>query len=910
MLVALSSFSQSVYITINTGGLRQVCDAVFADDGGTSGIYRRNTDEIITLQSLYPSMLHLKFTFSDFDIDPSDTLYVYEGLDTLAPLTGKYNNSNTAAPFVIQSSLMNTSGAFTFRFKSDNNNTGRGWEAQSECSYICQRVNAAISSTECTPAPEPENNYFYYNLCLNDTLTIAALGSGNLVFPENDRLYHQDASSCMFIWHFSDGSSDTGRVVRHKFNVPFGYDVHLRVIDARGCESNNDIKGRVRVPGLFVNIPSDTILLCSGATLPVRLGTDTSAFIIVNPGNIGNYPQNVNDSLLFIPDGPNCPQQCLNTSIHVRVPVSYITSAAEISSVCIGMEHSYSGDLGFTLTCPNGTSVVLDPNSHAGGNYLGIPYGGASHSSYDNGCNPANNPAGTPGCYCWSEGYNTPVNRTLDYLTSNGPSPILQTDTINQSNYMYPNNPFSGFIGCPVNGDWKLQICDDFAIDNGYLFWWKINFSTNTEGDSLWSFSSSVDSVSMQGQGVHKIDSSGFEVSPFAYEGLLPYEVSITDNYGCVYEGQFHIQVVESPQVHLVADTTICHPATLSAPDNYDVYLWNTGSSSHNILVEASDTYIVTVTEFNPLITCSTIDSVRVHALPYPKLKGQVFFNSDTVKYGRANLINYNDMSEEYYSVINLKGEFIFDFVPSGIYILQVIPDAAHYPGYLPWYYNNAYTIWDADTLLLPCSANRSIRIHLNREVITQAGNGSISGHIYRVDPGSINPMPGVRVYNRDIDDLIVYDVSVSDTSGFYSFSSLPFGTYKVFPDIVSRRLSGAYIIEYNSRTHIFTDRDFYVYGDTVFSYNPLAIDDYNSETGNALILYPNPAENELTVYTGFRDKTGAALLIYSLDGRLLQTKTIAGLKDVLDISVLEKGMYLLRMKAKGFFRTGKFIKN
>lgn len=904
-----SLYGQTVLYKIDTGGVRQVCDAVFTDDGGTLGNYSGNRHQTITFQSVYPSMLHLKFTFNDFDIDPSDTLFVYEGLDTLAPLIGKYNNPNTTAPFIIQSSLMNTSGAFTFRFKSDSSGSGRGWEAQLQCRYICQRVVAALSPAECSPAPVTENNYKYLNLCLYDSMTIAAKGSGNSVFPENDILYHQDESSCMFIWYFSDGTTDTGRVVRHKYNVSYGYDVHMKVIDVRGCESNNPINTRVRVPGLDIHIPSDTIPLCSGGTIAARFGSDTSSFIIVNPGNIGNFPQNINDSLLFIPDGPNCPQPCLNTTLHVMAPILFITSAAEIVSVCIGAEHSFTGDLGFRLTCPNGASVVLDPITHSGGNYLGTPYGGASHELYDNGCNPANNPAGTPGCYCWSEGFNTPVTRTLDYLCSNGPSPITQTDTLSQNNYMHPNDPFSGFIGCPVNGDWKLEICDDWSIDNGYLFWWKINFSANPGTDSLWSFTSVADSAFLQGQGVLRTDSFDFDITPYSHQGVLPYLVSVKDNFGCVYDGQFHIQVVESPQVHLVSDTTSCYLITLSVPGIYDNYLWNTGDNTRDISVVTSGIYIVTVTNYSPLISCSSVDSVIVHMLPSPVLKGHVFNDNDTVRYGRATLYNYYDFYEQYYSLFNINGEFEFN-IPPGVYILQVNPDVNIYPGYLPWYYHNDLMFWDADTLSLPCSSRRDIRVNLMQEVNSQPGNGFISGHVYLVSPGSIIPVRGVRIYNQDLSTQLLVDVSISDSTGYYSFNSLNYGSYIIRPDVIGRRLSDAYTIVYDSRTHIFPDRDFYIYGDTVFSYNPLGINERYSEKGNGLVLFPNPAENELNIYTATTGDKDAELLVYDMDGRLLLTGNITGSKTVLDISLLEDGMYIIRLKTRGLYRTGKFVKN
>ena len=36
--------------------------------------------------------------------------------------------------------------------------------------------------------------------------------------------------------------------------------------------------------------------------------------------------------------------------------------------------------------------------------------------------------------------------------------------------------PFTDLVGCPLNGTWTLTVNDLFAIDNGYICDWSINF--------------------------------------------------------------------------------------------------------------------------------------------------------------------------------------------------------------------------------------------------------------------------------------------------------------------------------------------------------------------------------------------------------------------------------------------------
>ena len=910
MSIFSTLYAQNTFFRIDFGGTRQVCDAVFTDDGDTTAVYRNNVRERISFRSLYPSMLHLKFTFTDFDVDPSDTLFVYEGLDTLGHLIGKYNNSNVIAPFIVQSSYLNTSSAFTFYFRSDNSGTGRGWLAHSECTYICQRVNAVLSQAECNPAPILQNNYHYIDLCLYDTLTLAALGSGVAAFPDNDLIYHQDGTSCSYTWQFSDGVTDTGRVVKHKFIVPYGYNIQLNVIDARGCESINRINLRIRVPGLDLNLPGDNIHICSGDTLAVRFGDDSSTVFTMLPYNFQSFSSFIQDTLMFVPDGPNCPQQCLISSLNILSPL-IIRSADDIESICIGMEHSYSGDLGFRIICPNGNSVVLDPNSNSGGSYLGTPYGGANHMTYDNGCDPANNPAGTPDVYGWSTFYNTPETRTLDWLSSNGGQIISPTDTVNKTYYIYPANSFSGLIGCPVNGIWKLEICDYYAIDNGYLFWWELNLTSNHFNDSIWSFTTVIDSVVVQGQGVQRLDSFDFNLFPGILHGVLPYHVITYDNFGCHYDNNFQVEVVETPQLHLVPDTTGCYLISLSVPGIYSSYLWSIGSPDSGITVNASDIYTVYVTNDNPLISCSSFGRVNVHMLPSPVIKGQVFYNSDTVKFGRANLINYSDLSLQSYDSLSANGTFEFRNFPSGSYYLQVVPSTLSYPGSLPWYYNDALSWWDADTLMLDCSGNVNVAVNILNMQNHPVGNGVISGYVYRVYPNSsLWPVTGTEIYNQDVNLLNVYDVASTDNTGYYSFDSLGYGIYKVQPELMLRGLLNEYIINYDSRTNNFPNRNFYIYGDTVFSYNPVGINEITPDNEQGLIIYPNPAENILNIYTANTQNNESELTIFDVNGRSLQSSKFSGNKATIDVSRLESGIYFLRIKNKSSYDMGKFIKN
>ena len=183
---------------------------------------------------------------------------------------------------------------------------------------------------------------------------------------------------------------------------------------------------------------------------------------------------------MFIPDGPVCPTQCYEDSIEVTgFPVGItVDTITDIESICLRIEHSYSGDLGFSIICPNGQTAVLHPNNHGGNAYLGEPKGGTNHDLFDsntNPCDPMYNSAGIGWTYGWSEIY--PNHGTYSWLAMNSTT-IEPTDMITQQNYILPEFPiYDSLQGCPLNGLWKLRICDDFASDNGWVFGWEITYN-------------------------------------------------------------------------------------------------------------------------------------------------------------------------------------------------------------------------------------------------------------------------------------------------------------------------------------------------------------------------------------------------------------------------------------------------
>lgn len=115
-------------LIITDGGSATTCDDIFLDSGGISN-YSDNEDLVYTI---CPDTAdnYTQVNFDQFDVISGDILYVYDGNNTGATLIGQYDNDNVPT----QIFATNANGCLTFRFTSNNNTTGNGWQATVSCS--------------------------------------------------------------------------------------------------------------------------------------------------------------------------------------------------------------------------------------------------------------------------------------------------------------------------------------------------------------------------------------------------------------------------------------------------------------------------------------------------------------------------------------------------------------------------------------------------------------------------------------------------------------------------------------------------------------------------------------------------------------------------------------------------------
>jgi gliding motility-associated-like protein len=312
---------------------------------------------------------------------------------------------------------------------------------------------------------------------------------------------------------------------------------------------------------------------------------------------------------IFLPDGTGV---TYTTTIHHTdfAPGATVQSVNDIESIALNLEHSYAGDLTIRLVCPDGKSLMLS-NKRGGGKYLGEPVRDPADEDLQPGIGYS---------YIFTNGaaftWQTVPLATYTYTDLGG---NLHTNKSHIPGGSYrPEGNYSNLVGCPLNGNWRLEITDNFPIDNGYLFKWNLNFAPSTFPEGYCNGSATVGATGGTGSYTY-LWSNGNTTNTITDLCADTYTVTVTDENGC---SVIHNVVIEDVNIQMeITDTThvLCAglptgSATVAANGGNApyAYSWNTGVNGPTITDLAAGWYYVTITDAN---LCQIFDSVEIRTL-------------------------------------------------------------------------------------------------------------------------------------------------------------------------------------------------------------------------------------------------------------------------------------------------------
>lgn len=600
----------------------------FFDDGGAAN-YSANFNDTITFCPDLAQGTKVTLTYGinagfSFNVDGSDSIYVYDGPDVNAPFLGAHNSATDPNGFAYTATWNNPSGCLTVVFISDGATEGTGWEANVSCGNINQPFEPHIEAFINGVGPNALNplDTGFVDVCFGDSILFVAKPIFPYSFETTGSGYSQNVDNVTYDWYISDGGTyPNNDSVWFTPPARSGYLVDLKITDIFPQSERMLCKVRVSQQPYFTGTGplEDTVclgqntVLIGGTTITDTVGVD------IPPGTFelgGSFA-----GLTYLPDGSGAQYQA-PIDIGGFPTGSTITGSQDLNMVCITIEHSYLGDLEIALQCPNGTQVTL-VNSYSPGFIPGGFSGGGTFLG-DADDNSGNGVPGIGWEYCFSSVFNDWGNMAQEFAAGNTvPAPLSGGNSMNPNGVYLPEQDFSAFAGCPVNGTWTIIVQDNLTIDDGYIFEWGLFFDPaffpglngyqNTIATEQWL----PDPTIIGGQ-----DDTLLVVQP-NIPGTYNYTYQITDDFGCVYDTVVNFEVLPLPDVQ--SDTIGCNLGVqLQGTTSYNGGVWTAADTSvhfqpnefaENPLVYTTvpGTYTIVYTDE----ACNTSDSLEVYFPPY-----------------------------------------------------------------------------------------------------------------------------------------------------------------------------------------------------------------------------------------------------------------------------------------------------
>jgi len=166
----------------------------FYDMGGPTREHYDREDYIFTIAPTnYTDYLALNFTSFHLEAD-YDSLWIYDGADTNAPLIGGY--SGTISPGIIEAS----GGAVTIKFHSDGATAEQGWNAE----WRCSPVNTDnLNTSEINIYPNPANDYIQISEQVEKTELFSLSGAKLSEQKNTDKINFANFPSGIYILKIS-----------------------------------------------------------------------------------------------------------------------------------------------------------------------------------------------------------------------------------------------------------------------------------------------------------------------------------------------------------------------------------------------------------------------------------------------------------------------------------------------------------------------------------------------------------------------------------------------------------------------------------------------------------------------------------------------------------------------------------
>jgi len=276
-------------------------------------------------------------------------------------------------------------------------------------------------------------------------------------------------------------------------------------------------------------------------------------------------------------------------------------------------------------------------------------------------------------------------------------------------------------------------------------------------------------------------------------------------------------------------------------------------------------------------------------------------------------LIKYNAATHMLYAVdstysycMDSVANYQFCGMDTGTYRVKAATDSGttFASGYVPTYHANSF-YWNTATTFFHAAGTTDVNKNIDMGIgVATSGPGFIAGDVTMgANKGTAGDIPsvGLLMYAEDNATGAILQQTTTDAAGHYTFSNLPAGTYRVYPELINYTtvpysaitLSAAYpsMIAASFVQHTLSHK-----------ITPVTTAVGNVSAASFISAYPNPTSGRLNVSWNTLATEQGNVTISDITGRNVYSATInmnhgAG-TAVIDLSALTNGLYMISVKS------------
>jgi hypothetical protein len=309
------------------------------------------------------------------------------------------------------------------------------------------------------------------------------------------------------------------------------------------------------------------------------------------------------------------------------------------------------------------------------------------------------------------------------------------------------------------------------------------------------------------------------------------------------------------------------------------------------------------------------------HPLIEGVISGVVLFEGTGIESGKVNLIRKEGNSpQSMYTVdstyVNLNGEYYFDNIQSGNYMVKAIGDTSLYANGAT--YADSTNHWQKSTIYKindVCFADTLFGVDINLiDFTANIGFGSIHARIVRgVNSIAGEPIPRVDIALEKTPTGTIVDGGVSDELGELTFRSIEQGAYRLNIDIPGYTTDTVHRFNFTEANLAYEVVICVIDSNNTIEICEKSINTSIEENTDLFFaVYPNPSNGNINIKYDINFNDQASFEIYDVIGKkIIRFKLIASANQqkILLNSVLSSGIYSYKYLVNGkLIKTDKLV--